>query len=140
RQYKVVDRVMRNHVSRRDFINLKLEGARADVFQHLTHTLLIIKHRFRVAQSAASVLVLGFAETTIIVPVENLDLFAAATVRAQDVEVQVACDGVEGRFVLLAVADRASEAQVKGDRPGYREAALYSRINCGVNRGRPAAT
>src|SRR4051812_37140504 len=82
---------------------------------------------------------LGLAETTVIASHQYLRLRTPLSVTAENVEVGIAGEPIETRFVLLAVTHGSAGAQIKRDGPGDRKAALDRRIDRGVEGRRPTA-
>src|SRR5439155_1569086 len=83
--------------------------------------------------------VLRLAEATVVAAHEDLHLLAPAPVPAEDVQVGISSDAVEGGFKLLAVADGTARTQVQRNRPGDRNAAANRRVDRGINRRGPSA-
>src|SRR5258705_6370093 len=82
---------------------------------------------------------LCLAKAAVVAPHKNLDLFAAAAMRTENVEIGIAHEAVEGGFILLAVANRTARAQEQGNRARNRKAAADGRVDRGVNSRGPTA-
>src|SRR5213075_3150682 len=131
---------MRDHVAGRDVVDRELKRAATELSKAGGDVPGVLAHRLLVGQAAGRPrIMLSLPETTVVAADQNLHLPPPLAIGAQDVEIGIAGDPVEGRLELLAVPHRSAAAQIQWNGSRHRETAANGRIDGGIDRGRPAS-